>query len=125
VSALERALNNRVLIVEDEALIALDIAGELMLAGFRIVGPATSVNAALTLISDVGCDVAVLDVNVRDETSERIASVLRTAGTPFLFLSGLSRDQYQNWMAEAPFISKPVDYASLLSALQSCLDGTS
>lgn len=118
-------MTKQVLIVEDEALIALDIAQELMLAGFAVVGPAVSVNTALDLISDVRCDVAILDVNIRDETSERIVSELRLVGTPFIFLSGVSKDQRQIWMADAPFVSKPVDYALLLQALQICLDGAS
>jgi len=59
----------RVLVVEDEAILAIDIATHLTDAGFSVVGPATSVTKALTLIGEVGCDVAVLDVNLRDETA--------------------------------------------------------
>ena len=55
----------RVLVVEDEALIAIDIAQNLTDAGFEVVGPATSVARALRLIGEEGCDVGVLDFNLR------------------------------------------------------------
>ena len=55
----------RVLVVEDEAIVAIDIADQLTEAGFLVVGPAPSVAKALKLIEDVGCDVAVLDVNLQ------------------------------------------------------------
>jgi DNA-binding response OmpR family regulator len=81
----------RVLVVEDEAILALDIAEQLSSAGFQVVGPAPSVAKALKLITDVGCDFAVLDVNLRDETAEPVARELRSRSTPFLFLSAVSK----------------------------------
>ena len=83
----------RVLVVEDEAIVAIDIADQLTEAGFEVVGPAPSVAKALKLIEHVGCDIAVLDVNLRDETAEPVARELRLRRTPFLFLSAVSRDQ--------------------------------
>jgi DNA-binding response OmpR family regulator len=82
----------RVLVVEDEAIVAIDIADQLTDAGFLVIGPAPSVAKALKLIEDVGCDVAVLDVNLRDETAEPVARELRSRRTPFVFLSAVSRD---------------------------------
>lgn len=68
----------RVLVVEDEAMVAIDIAQQLNEAGFVVVGPAPSVTKALKLIVETGCDVAVLDVNLRDETAEPVARELRS-----------------------------------------------
>lgn len=79
-------MNIRVL-VEDEALLAIDIAGHLTDAGFSVIGPAASGTKALALIKENGCDIAVLDVNLRDETSEPIAE-LRTNGTLLSFCRG-------------------------------------
>ena len=59
-----------ILVVEDNALVALEIAQALNLAAFDVVGPATTVALALELFSAEGCDAAVLDINLRDETSE-------------------------------------------------------
>ena len=66
-------MSTRVLVVEDEFLVALDIAQQITEAGFEVVGPANSVAKAIALIDELGCDVAVLDVNLGHETAEPIA----------------------------------------------------
>jgi DNA-binding NarL/FixJ family response regulator len=66
----------RVLIVEDEALVALDVARQLTEAGLTIVGPAVSVASALKLIEQGGCDAAVLDINLGRETSDPVVQEL-------------------------------------------------
>jgi DNA-binding response OmpR family regulator len=62
----------RVLVVEDEFMIGLDIGQQLAGAGFEVVGPALSVAKALRFVAEPGCDVAVLDVNLGSETSEPV-----------------------------------------------------
>ena len=114
-------MNIRTLVVEDEALLAIDIAGHLADAGFRVIGPATSVAKALRLIEEVGCDVAVLDVNLRDETAEPIARELRARGTPFVFLSGISNERLPAWLNAAILLPKPTRPAILVAALHQSL----
>ena len=80
---------NCVLIVEDDAFIALDIEDVLREAGFLVTGPAATVQEALTLLQGSECpDVALLDYNLGDETSIPVAHKLEEMGIPFLFLSG-------------------------------------
>ena len=110
-------MNVRVLIVEDEALLAIDIAVHLTNAGFSVVGPAASVAKALKLIEEDGCDIAILDVNLRGENSEPIARHLNIRGTPFVFLSGISQEQQPDWMEGALLLPKPVRPAILMAAL--------
>ena len=111
----------RVLVVEDDALIALDITRQLTNAGFQVVGPAVSVTRALKLIGEHGCDIAVLDVNLGDrETSEPIAQELRTRATPFIVLSGYARDEHAPAFAGAPILSKPASPSELIAALLNC-----
>ena len=74
----------RVLVVEDEALLADEISRILDDAGFQVVGPAGRVEKAFHLLNDVGCDAAVLDMQLDGETSELIARVLAARGTPFV-----------------------------------------
>jgi CheY-like chemotaxis protein len=69
----------RVLVVEDEPIIGLDIRQQLASAGFEVLGPATSVASALQLIAEPGCDVAIQNVNLGNETSEPIARKLRAS----------------------------------------------
>ena len=108
----------RVLVVEDEAVVAIDIADQLTEAGFLVVGPAPSVAKALKLIREMGCDVAVLDVNLRDETVEPVARELRSRGTPFLFLSAVSRDHLPSEFIDEVLLPKPAGSAVLVAALQ-------
>ena len=70
-------MTTRVLVVEDDGLLALDIANQLTDAGLEVVGPATSVAKALELL-ETGCDVALLDVNLGKETAEPVAYKLRS-----------------------------------------------
>jgi DNA-binding response OmpR family regulator len=115
----------RVLVVEDEAILAIDIAEQLTQAGFLVIGPAPSVAKALKLIMEVGCDVAVLDVNLRDETAEPIARELRSRRTPFLFLSAVSRDHLPSGFNDEMLLPKPARPAVLFAALQSSIAGAS
>jgi DNA-binding response OmpR family regulator len=114
-------MSSRVLVVEDEAILAIDIAGQLTDAGFEIVGPAPSVAKALRLIEEVGCDIAVLDFNLRDETAEPLACELQARGTPFLFMSGVSRDRLPQWCGGAVLLPKPIRLDALVAALQHSL----
>ena len=114
----------RVLVVEDEPLLAFDIAQHLEGAGFEIVGPAASVRCALRLIGDIGCDAAVLDVNLGPETAEAVADELLRRGTPFLILSGYSRDQHPPIFHSVPSLTKPArpgDVIALLKRLTAAL----
>ncbi len=116
-------MGERILLVEDEPLIAFDVADHLRRAGFEVVGPAASVSAALTLLNSQGCDVAVLDVNLGRETAAPIADALRTKSLPFVALSGYSGDQLPEIFQQAPTLTKPVDSKELVRVLRNCLKG--
>jgi DNA-binding response OmpR family regulator len=108
----------RVLVVEDEAIVAIDIADQLIEAGYLVVGPAPSVAKALKLIEEVGCDVAVLDVNLRDETSEPVARELRSGRTPFVFMSAIAKSHLPPDFTDEVLVSKPARSALLIAAIQ-------
>jgi DNA-binding response OmpR family regulator len=114
-------MSPRVLVVEDEAILAIDIAEQLAEAGFQVVGPAPSVAKALKLIVEVGCDVALLDINLRDETAEPVARELRSRRTPFLFLSAVSREHLPPAFSEEVLLPKPTRSAVLIAALQTSI----
>jgi DNA-binding response OmpR family regulator len=115
-------MGSRVLIVEDEFFIALDIGQQLADAGFEVVGPAPSVAKALSLLDEQGCDVAVLDVNLGGETSEPVARKLRESAKPFVVLSGYSTDNKLPWFGDATVFSKPLRMDDLVAALRACID---
>jgi DNA-binding response OmpR family regulator len=114
-------MSARVLIVEDEALVALDIAGQLTEAGLTIVGPAVSVASALKLIRKEGCDAAVLDINLGRETSEPIVRQLRAQNIPFVILTGYANSAALPRYDGAPALSKPARPAELIAALLRCM----
>lgn len=111
----------RILVAEDEGLIALDIQDMLERWGCAVVGPAATVAAALALIeNDHPPDAAILDVHLNGETSEPVARALHSKGHPYLVLTAYQRSHLFGALREAPLLNKPVDEKKLhdeLSAL--------
>lgn len=78
----------RILVVEDEAILALLIEESLIEAGCEVIGPASRVSTALDLIRDAKPDAAFLDVSVRDGKTYDAARQLLALGIPFVISSG-------------------------------------
>ena len=107
----------RVLIVEDEWLIATAIELALLEAGIEVAGIAGSVALAMRMIDSVGFDAAVIDSNLNGESAETIAAALGRRGVRYLVVSGYS-GQRLGFLAKAPFIGKPFATQSLVAAVQ-------
>ena len=78
----------RILVVEDEFLIAMELDITLTRAGYQVLGPAANVSAALGLLRLERPDAAVLDVNLAGEWVTPVAEVLRAMFVPFILTSG-------------------------------------
>ena len=78
----------RVLVVEDEMLVCMDIEDMLEECGCEVVGPAARVSDALAILDTEAVDIALLDVNLGREKSYPIADRLTRNGTPFLLSTG-------------------------------------
>ncbi len=93
----------RVLVVEDEMLVAMLIEEALIDLGCEIVGPFGTVGDALCAAKGERISLAVLDVNLRGERVYPVAEVLATRGIPFVLLSGYGQDAIPagrpNWRA--------------------------
>lgn len=111
----------RILVVEDEGLIALDIQD--MLEGWdcTVLGPVATNAAALQLIRDERPDAGILDVHLNGETSEPIADALRSQGRPFLVLTAYQRNHLFGALVNAPVLNKPVDEKKLWQELSALL----
>lgn len=109
-----------VLIVEDEALIAMLLEHMLEDSGIATIGPATTLDEALTLARAGGFDAALLDLNLGDALSYPVADVLREAGIPFAFTSGSATigEAY----ADAPALTKPFLQTEVEAVLKKLLD---
>jgi DNA-binding response OmpR family regulator len=108
----------RILILEDEPLVAIEMMRGLVNAGFEVTGPALTVAKALTLIESEGCDAAVLDIRLGSETSEPVAEKLLAEGIPFVSATGLARDQQPGIFQSAPMLSKPIRMHELIQLLR-------
>ena len=78
-----------ILVVEDEAFIALDLALAVEDAGGRVVGPAASIAEALTLLTSCEVDGAVLDVNLPDGDITSVVEQLVANDVPFVIQTGI------------------------------------
>ena len=86
-----RLAGKRVLVVEDEYLVALEVENALLDAGCIVIGPFASVRDALAAAQVETIDVALLDVNVAGEMVFPVAYLLEAVGTPFLFVTGYGK----------------------------------
>jgi DNA-binding NtrC family response regulator len=112
----------RVLVVEDNGLVALIAAYHLEHAGFTVVGPAATVGVARELLRAVPCDAALLDYRLDGtQSTEPIARELADRGTPFVVVTGGSIDELPLAYNGAPFLSKPVRRDRLIDELRRCL----
>jgi two-component SAPR family response regulator len=92
----------RILVVEDDGLIALDIISELRRAGCTAIGPASRLETAMTMAAAEHIDAAVLDVFLGGAYAWQLAGTLKAQGVPFLFQTGFGR-----------FLDFPVEFASV------------
>jgi len=80
-----------VLLVEDDLLIAMDVEALLKDLGCTVVGPLTSVKAALEVIPTQPIDAALLDINLNNELVFPVADTLARLEVPFVFVTSCSR----------------------------------
>jgi DNA-binding response OmpR family regulator len=107
----------KILIVEDEAPIALNLAAAVTQAGGTVVGPASSLAASFGLMADNSLDGALLDIRLRGETSFALADVLSVLGVPFVFVSGLSSALMPYTHRDRPLFDKPYNARDVIAAL--------
>src|SRR6056297_2845360 len=103
----------RVLIVEDEALVALDLADMVRDLGHSVVGPFATVQASLPDCRDGSPDFAILDFNLGRGTSAELAELLAETGVPFAFLTGYRRDALPERFRDRLVLSKPCSAQAL------------
>ncbi|MER2269238.1 response regulator [Methylobacterium oxalidis] len=112
----------RILLVEDEYLIAIEVARWLRTAGATVVGPVPSVDQALDLIADDGIDAAVLDVNLGDgDRVYPVADRLNALGVPYLFATGDVKVSDVAVYRERPRLEKPFGEVEVVRALAKLL----
>lgn len=109
----------RLLVVEDDYLIATELRYSLEEAGAVVVGPAGTVRDALAVVEREGArlDGAVLDINLRDERVYPVADALAARGVPFVFTTGYDELAIPSDYARVPRCEKPIDKERLKGLL--------
>ena len=111
----------RVLIVEDEFLIALSLSDLVTKLGHEPLGPVRSVTEALGVLADQAPDSALLDCRLADGLSAAVAEALRARKVPFAWLTGYEETDLP--APGEPVLRKPVTAEDLTRALTGMLDG--
>jgi DNA-binding LytR/AlgR family response regulator len=115
----------RILIVEDEFLLAMELEALLEQHSCMVLGPVSSVRHALALIDGEQPELALLDVNLKGERATPVAAALQARGVPFVLITGYSGPQLSEpELRAAPRIDKPVNCRALKRAVATALTDT-
>jgi len=106
----------RVLVVEDEAMLSLNLAAMLRELGCVVAGTADKLDDALHMARTSDFDVALLDVNIGGKRVDPVTEVIRARGTPIIFVTG-----YGKTAASGLVLEKPYDAAALERMLSEAL----
>ena len=121
-NAVEKGGGRRILLVEDETLIAMQTERSLSEAGYTVIGPIARLGDAPEAIANHALDGAILDINLNGERSFAIADLLVSRRVPFMFCTGFAAASIlPDRFRFIPVIVKPFSAATLLMRLQETL----
>ena len=110
-------VGNRILVVEDEPLVAMNLSKSLAELGFFVVGPYSTLAKAATAAVEMEVDAALLDVNLSGEAVDPVAHILASKNVPFAFITGYGPETLTRKYANAPVLQKPLDQGTLQNLL--------
>src|ERR1700761_3697906 len=110
----------RIMVVEDDYLVALALSAVLEEAGAHVVGPVASAQEAVALLEEgrEAVDAAVLDVDLNGEKSYPVADALALRDIRFIFATGYGLDAVAEGYRHYPRCQKPFDHQAILKALK-------
>ena len=109
----------RVLLVEDETLIAMLLEDTIAELGCKVVGPAARVETAKEMIENERFDCALVDIKLRGHSAYPLAEMLEARGVPFGFVTGYDRSRLAAPFRRRPILNKPFNLAQLEALLVS------
>ncbi len=107
----------RIIVVEDDYILATDICRELRDLGATVLGPAPTPFYAIHLIGRKKIDAAVLDVRLHGTTVFAVADILMDRGVPILFATGLDEEAIPGRFRDAPMMTKPLNRKKLVNTI--------
>ena len=108
---------NQILVVEDEALVAMSLCQSLDELGFEVIGPFSRIADAIVALKNHRVDAAVLDVNLGGELVYPLAEALAADQVPFIFVTGYGTDEIEQRFARTPVLQKPIERDALRTIL--------
>jgi DNA-binding NarL/FixJ family response regulator len=110
--------NIKVLVAEDEPLVAVGVVNQLTEAGATVVGPCSTAGHAIAALSENDIDVAVVDFVLGDDNTEGLQAALDERGIPFVVVTGYPRVLVRRGEHQQ-VLSKPVSQETLAAAVRS------
>jgi len=107
------AAGSRILLVEDEALVAMMIQDFLTECGHSVIGPISRASEALLAAKAGEFDSAILDINLGDGMAYPVADILSARGAPFVFVTGYEADTVDDRFGDVPVLQKPIERQTL------------
>lgn len=107
---------NRLLLVEDDALIAMAMKDTLIELGFDVIGPYSKVGEALAAVTNHDLNAAILDINLGGEPIYPVAESLMAKGVPFVFSTGYGTEAIDARFASCRVLQKPIERQALQNA---------
>ena len=112
---------HKVLVVEDEELVAMMLADLLMELNYGVLGPVGELTRALALVKEAAPHAALLDVSLHGVASFPLAEALQAKGVPFAFTTGYGERDFPPAFRQVPRLSKPFDLPELRRVLGALL----
>ena len=112
----------RILVVEDEAMLAIDLQEALRDCGATVVGPAGTPDEALAFIEDGKVDCALLDIKLGDEDVSAVAATLERLAVPIIFVTAYSDARIPRGLETRPLLRKPYEQRALLNLIASIVN---
>jgi DNA-binding response OmpR family regulator len=113
----------KVLIVEDEPIIAMMLEEHLLDAGCEVAATAMSLEKGLALAQTTDMDLAILDMSLGSQSSFAVADVLASRGIPFMFASGFGSSSLPEEHRGRTILNKPFHFPELVKGLTLTLGG--
>jgi CheY-like chemotaxis protein len=114
---------HRILIVEDEPMIAMMVDDFLTELGWNVVGVAGALDQALAMARDADIDAALLDVNLKGRETFAAAGILRERHIPFVFATGYGANGIADRFRDVPILTKPFQRDELDRVLHEAMTG--
>jgi PAS domain S-box-containing protein len=104
---------NRVMVVEDEALVAMVVSDAMIELGYQVVGPFSRPPDAIAAVRNSDIAAAILDINLAGTLVYPVAEELTSRGIPFVFVTGYGVESIDKRFADIPVLQKPIERETL------------